>query len=104
MRRGQPCRAAIRAIHRDLVRDPLALAATLPQTRRSLELMIEAAGLDSTGWRGILRVRALGYVLARSFMIWLEEEDEGQAKTMAELDRRLRQVERLLAGGRGDLR
>ena len=94
-----PQRAAIAKIYRDLRRDPLALAATVPQMRRSLIAMVEAAGLDSTGWRGGLRVRAFGLAFARSFMVWLDEGDEGQAKTMAELDRRLRQVEWILIGG-----
>jgi hypothetical protein len=91
-----PQRPAIAKIQHDLRRDPLALAATIPQVRRSLVTMIEAAGLDSTGWRGALRVRAFGFALAKSFAVWRDEADEAQAKTMAELDQRLRQIEWLL--------
>ena len=62
---------------------------------QSLGWMLEAAGLDSSGFRGALRVRGLALVWAAAFRVWLDD-GEDQAKTMAELDRRLRQAEDLL--------
>jgi hypothetical protein len=51
--------------------------------------MLEAAGIDSSGIAGALRVRGLAFVWGAAFRVWLED-GEDQSKTMAELDRRLR--------------
>lgn len=86
---------AVAVIARDLSRDPVAMIALLSPALQSLGWMLEAAGIDSSGLRGRLRVRGLAVIWARVFSIWLED-GEDQAKTMAELDRRLRQAEDLL--------
>lgn len=82
-------------IARDLRRDPVALLALVSPALQSLGWMLEAAGIDSSGWRGVLRVRGLGVIWARVFWVWLGDGGD-QAKTMSELDRRLRQAEDLL--------
>jgi AcrR family transcriptional regulator len=86
---------ALKVIMRDLGRDPVALAALAGPALQSLGWMLEAAEIDSSGLRGALRVRGLALVWARVFRVWLEDGAD-QAKTMAELDRRLRQAEDLL--------
>ena len=86
-------------IARDLRRDPVALMALVSPALQSLGWMLEAAGIDSSGWRGVLRVRGLGVIWARVFWVWLGDGGD-QAKTMSELDRRLRQAEDLLAAVR----
>tara|TARA_R110002124_G_scaffold38131_1_gene121162 strand:+ start:449 stop:1042 length:594 start_codon:yes stop_codon:yes gene_type:complete len=86
-------------IARDLRRDPVALMALVSPALQSLGWMLEAAGIDSSGWRGVLRVRGLGVIWARVFWVWLGDGGD-QAKTMWELDRRLRQAEDLLAAVR----
>jgi AcrR family transcriptional regulator len=91
-----PSKPALRNISRDLARDPVAAAALLRPAFQSLGWMLEAAGIDSSGLRGALRVRGLALIWARVFRVWLED-GEDQAKTMAELDRRLRQAEDMLA-------
>ena len=54
-------RDAIRAIVKDMGRDPLAMVCQLGQPfRRSMVWMLEAAALDSGGLRGAVRVRGLG--------------------------------------------
>lgn len=88
-------KAAVAVIARDLSRDPVALMALRSPALQSLGWMLEAAGIDSSGLRGRLRVRGLALIWARVFSVWLED-GEDQAKTMAELDRRLRQAEDLL--------
>ena len=90
-----PVKPALRNISRDLARDPVAAVALLRPAFHSLGWMLEAAGIDSSGVRGALRVRGLALIWARVFRVWLED-GEDQAKTMAELDRRLRQAEELL--------
>jgi hypothetical protein len=58
--------------------------------------MLEAAGVDTSGPAGALRVTGLAAIYASVFRTWLEDDDPGQARTMAALDRRLRRGERTL--------
>lgn len=90
-----PYKPALKNIVRDLSRDPVALAALLRPALQSLGWMLEAAGIDASGLSGSLRVRGLALIWAAAFRVWLED-GEDQAKTMAELDRRLRQAEELI--------
>lgn len=90
-----PSKEALKHIARDMSRDPVALLSLFAPAFQSLGWMLEAAGIDSSGLRGALRVRGLAIIWARVFSIWLED-GEDQARTMAELDRRLRQAEDLL--------
>lgn len=90
-----PQKPALKRIAEDMSRDPVAALAMLRPALQSLGWMLEAAGLDSSGFRGALRVRGLALVWAAAFRVWLDD-GEDQAKTMAELDRRLRQAEDLL--------
>lgn len=90
-----PSKPALQNISRDLARDPVAAVALVRPALQSLGWMLEAAGIDSSGVRGAVRVRGLALIWARVFRVWLED-GEDQAKTMAELDRRLRQAEQML--------
>jgi ubiquinone biosynthesis protein COQ9 len=58
--------------------------------------MLEAAGIDTSGPSGGLRVAGLAALYASVFRTWLEDDDPGHARTMAALDRRLRRGERAL--------
>jgi len=58
--------------------------------------MLQAAGIDTSGPSGALRVAGLAAVYASVFRTWLEDDDPGHARTMAALDRRLRRGERAL--------
>ena len=88
-----PHRPALRAILRDLPEDPGALLAALSPALESMTWMLEAADLDTSGLRGAMRVRAAGLVYAANLRVWLSEESADMAKTMADLDRRLRRAE-----------
>lgn len=92
---------ALKAICDDLGRDPFAALALTPAALQSLAWMLEAAGIDSSGLRGAVRVRGLALIWVAAFRVWLDDEDDGLALTMAELDRRLRQAERLIEKVRG---
>lgn len=98
-----PHKAALRSIQRAAMRDPvLALCGAAGPFRRTLTWMLEGAGYDSSGLRGWLRRQALGAVYADTLRTWLDDDSADQSKTMAKLDRRLRQALRLsrLFGGR----
>ena len=82
----EPHRAALVAIARG--EDPASLAARFPRTARAL---LEASGVDTRGWKGAARLAAMTGVWARVLQVW--RDDEGALnRTMAEIDRRLRQM------------
>lgn len=60
---------------------------------RSMRWMLEAAGIGTTGWLGGLRVKGLAVVFAATVQVWLRDDSEDMAKTMAALDRNLRRAE-----------
>lgn len=96
-----PRRAGLRAVWRDLGRDPLAVLASGPALARSLAWMLETAGLDTAGLAGMARVKALGAVYLATLPVWLDDDGPDLARTMARLDRGLRRVDRVsgLFGG-----
>jgi AcrR family transcriptional regulator len=85
----QPHRAAVIAIGRA---EGARLAPRFPFTARAL---LEAAGVDTGGVRGKLRIAAMTAVWARVLQVW--RDDEGALnRTMAEIDKRLRQMRKRL--------
>ncbi len=80
----------VRAISRDLARDPFGLLAGARPALRSMHWMLEAASIDSGGVYGAVRARALAVVWLAAFRVWLDDEP-GLGKTMSELDKRLQQ-------------
>jgi len=95
----KPHRAALKAIARGLASDPPTALCSAPAFLRSMTWMLEAAGLSSTGIRGRLRVRALALMYLCVLRVFVEDDSEDLAKTMAALDRRLRQAEPWLGLG-----
>ena len=89
-----PYRKALGNIIYDQARDPLAAGCALAQLRRTLALTLEAAGLSSGGLRGALRIKGLGLVYLATLRVWLRDESDDLARTMATLDRQLGRVER----------
>jgi AcrR family transcriptional regulator len=88
-----PYKAAIRRI----VDEGGATLAQLGPALRSQYWMLTAAGINAEGTAGTLRVQGLLTLYARVFRTWLDDEDAGMARTMAVLDRRLRQAEASVA-------
>ena len=84
-----PYKKALKSIHASGPAD-LALAGPV---LASMHWMLEAAGINSEGAGGRLRVTGLAAVYASVFRTWLEDDDPGHARTMAALDRRLRRGE-----------
>ena len=88
----QTMRPAITAIVAGV--DPASAARALCAGVRSLAWMLEAAGIDSAGLVGRLRIAGLAVVYARAFRAWLDDEGADLGKTMAALDRGLALAER----------
>ncbi len=93
----QPDRNAVRAIIRDSLCDPLAVLCQGPKLLCSMAWMLEAAGLSSAGLNGVLRTKGLALVYLVALRAWLKDDSADLAKTMAVLDRGLRQAEKLAA-------
>lgn len=90
-----PHRPALRAILRDSIGDPAALLG-IPRLLRSMAWMLEAAGLDATGWRGRLRIKLLAGLYLSVLRVFLDDGSTDLARTMAALDRALRRGDALL--------
>jgi AcrR family transcriptional regulator len=90
----RPHRAALAALRRAGLRDPLLAFALGPPVRRSIAAMLEAASLSSDGLNGALRqngLLAIHYAVSRVF----DGDETGDlSKTMAALDGRLKTAER----------
>lgn len=87
-----PYRSALKSITAVPMADPAVIKAGLA----SQAWMLQAAGVDTEGPRGAVRVAGLASVYGSVFRTWLEDDDPGLARTMAVLDRRLRRGERML--------
>ena len=87
-----PYRPALRSIVQSGLPDPAHVRPLLVSQR----WMLEAAGVNTAGLEGSFKVAGLATVYASVFRTWLADDDPGQARTMAALDRRLRRGERTL--------
>lgn len=85
---------AIRSIAKAARRDPLLALALNRIVAGSMAWMLTASGIPATGGAGALRAQGLALVWTRVMRTWLDDDDTGLARTMAELDRQLRQAER----------
>jgi AcrR family transcriptional regulator len=87
--------AAYRRLMRQLPATPGEFAALMCQLRRSLALMLETAGISASGLKGALRLKGLTAIYFAGLRAFSADESEDLAKTMAEVDKRLGQAERL---------
>jgi hypothetical protein len=98
----QAHRAGIKAVIRDLPAHPgLALGLGLA-TQASMAWMLEAAGISTTGLRGVLRVQGLTGVWLYTLRAWGRDDSADLSGTMAALDRALSRAEQfadMLHGG-----
>lgn len=92
-----PYREGLGVIVRELPRDPAtALCFSYGPFRRTLTWMLEAAGIESGGLRGLARVKGLALIYLGAMRVWLDDESEDKARTMAALDRSLKRAESLI--------
>jgi AcrR family transcriptional regulator len=87
----------LKAVVRDLPRDPASLLLLGCSTARSMGWLLEAAGVDPHGPLGRLRTKALGAIYLATLRTWLRDEGTDSGKTMEFLDRALRRAESLAA-------
>jgi AcrR family transcriptional regulator len=94
-----PYREGLRETAAYLRRDPTAALAMNQVVIGSMRFMLEAAGIDTEGGTaGTIKLQGLALAWARIVGVWLDDDDPGLSKTMAELDRELTRGERAVAG------
>jgi AcrR family transcriptional regulator len=91
-----PYKAALKNINDWAMHDPLALPALNQLALNSLRFMLEAAGLNSEGPLGTLKLQGLALSWTRVFHVWLADDSADGAKTMAALDKELARGEDLV--------
>lgn len=95
-----PFRPGLRRLAREARGEPELLLASLCNLDRMAGWLIELAALPYRGLEARLARRALMLAHVRLFTVWLADDTPDLARTMAELDKRLDQLER--AAGLGD--
>ncbi|MEX2201327.1 MAG: TetR family transcriptional regulator, partial [Dongiaceae bacterium] len=88
-------RPGIAAVLEAQRRDPVAMLGGAAGLACSMASALETAGFDSSGLRGLLRAQALAGVWLPALRVWLGDDSEDRAKTMAMLDRGLRRLDRV---------
>lgn len=89
----RPYRVGLAAVVRDLRRAPASGLMAGPAFLRSMAWVLRAAGIDADRAGGGLKAAALGGIYLNVFRVWLDDDTADQSRTMAALDRRLRQAE-----------
>jgi AcrR family transcriptional regulator len=97
-----PHKAALRSLLRSARRNAGLALALNSMAVRSQQWMLTAADIPASGPKGALRAQGLAALYASVLRTWLDDEDEGLARTMAALDRALGRGQRL-AGFLDDL-
>ncbi len=75
--------------------DPGQLVTGLPHLCRSMNWMLEAAGLEVQGIAGAVRLAGVTGIYIKTLKVWLTDESGDLSKTMAALDRDLSRAESL---------
>ncbi len=75
--------------------DPKQIVISCPHLGRSMSWMLEAAGLESEGFRGAARVAGLVAVYIKALHVWRGDNSADLSKTMAALDKDLARAEKL---------
>jgi len=91
-----PHKEALRSLLRSARRNPGLAFALNALGVRSQQWMLAAADIHASGPRGMLRAQGLALMFARVLRTFVHDDDEGHARTMAELDRALGRGARLM--------
>jgi AcrR family transcriptional regulator len=85
----EPHRAAVRSIARSARGNPGLALALNAMAVRSQQWMLTAAGIGASGPKGMLRAQGLALLFANVLRTWVDDNEEGQPRTLAALDRAL---------------
>ena len=83
---------AIVSIVKDTKFDPLANLFLAPKLFNSMAQTLEKSGINSFGLVGMMRIKGVTVIYLMAFNIWMHDNSPDLEKTMAFLDRRLKQA------------
>ena len=89
-----PHKAAVRSLLRSASRNPGLGLALNGLSVCSQQWMLTAADIGASGPKGVLRAQGLALLFANVLRTWVDDDDEGQARTLAALDRELARGQR----------
>ncbi|HXX04653.1 MAG TPA: TetR/AcrR family transcriptional regulator [Xanthobacteraceae bacterium] len=89
-----PHREAVRSLLRSARRNPPLALALNGLAVRSQQWMLTAAGIGASGPLGMMRAQGLAVLFASVLGTWVRDDDPGQARTLAALDRALARGQR----------
>jgi AcrR family transcriptional regulator len=92
-----PYREGLRGVLEWARRDPISAAALNQVALNSMRFMLEAADISSEGSMGNVKLQGLVLAWTRILGVWLDDEDQDGARTMAALDRELTRGQMLAA-------
>ena len=92
----EPYKPALRRIAYALRGEPLSMLALNGVMLNSHRYMLAAAGIDTEGSLGQLKLQGVVIAFARVTQIWLDDDDPALARTMARLDKEIRNGERIM--------
>jgi len=90
-------KVAIKSILRDMPFDPARTLSLVPSFLESMAWTLESAGISSSGVGGVIRTNGLAAIYLSALGIWMRDDSPDITKTMALLDRRLKQAVQLAA-------
>src|SRR5262245_16242333 len=82
-------KAAVKSLRRSLTFNPGLTLAVNGLVVRSMQWMLTAADISATGPKGMVRAQGLAWLFGSVLSTWADDDDPGQAKTLAALDRAL---------------
>lgn len=91
----KPYKAALNRYLRGLPLHPMTGMVSALRLGRSMALTLEAAGVSASGLRGYARIKGLAYVYLWTLRVFLKDDTEDLARTMAALDKALKTVDDL---------
>jgi AcrR family transcriptional regulator len=89
-----PHKEAVRTLMRSASRNPGLALALNGLAVRSQQWMLTAAGIGAAGPKGMVRAQGLALMFANVLRTWVDDGDEGHARTLAALDRELARGQR----------
>jgi len=88
-------RGGITAILNGFKTDPKQALFSMPHLCRSMGWMLEAAKINTSGWRGAAVLSGMTGMYLKVLYVWLKDESPDMTKTMAALDKALNRAEKM---------
>jgi AcrR family transcriptional regulator len=82
-----PHKQAVRSLRRSMMANPGLALALNGLALRSMQWMLTAADIPASGPKGMVRAQGLAMLYASVLRTWVDDDDPGQARTLAALDR-----------------